>query len=99
MQFPKDKIYRSEEYKAYVRTLPCIVCGGNAEPHHEIGGGMGIKGPDLFCIPLCRGCHQERHSKGVLTFWNDYYLITPMGRWQAIAETLAKVWEMKHGNP
>ncbi len=93
--FPKEKIYRSEEYKAYVRTLPCIVCGGNSDPHHEVGGGMAIKGPDLFCIPLCREHHNEREN-GLKTFWNiQYYL----DRWQVIAETLAGYVEMLENRP
>ena len=85
MQFPKDKIYRSEEYKAYVRTLPCIVCGKPSEPHHEVTGGTGIKGPDLFSIPLCRDDHRRREDTGKETFWEE----VNMDRWQVIAQTLA----------
>lgn len=98
MPFPKIKTYRSEEYKAYIRTLPCIVCGKNAEPHHEVGGGTGLKGPDLFCIPLCREHHREREDIGIETFWDKHN----MDRWQCIAETQAKVWEERErecGNP
>lgn len=91
MQFPKEKIYRSEEYKAYVRKLPCVICGGDAEPHHEVSGGMAIKGSDLFCIPLCRIDHNYYNTIGVESFWKE----ANKDRWQVIAETLAKVWEMK----
>jgi len=83
--FPKENTYSSEKYKAYIRTLPCIVCGGDAEPHHEISGGT-VKGPDLFCIPLCREHHNERHSIGVATFWS----LRPKSKWQTIAECLSK---------
>ena len=83
MQFPKTKIYRSEPYKAYVRTLPCIVCGGNAEPHHEIGGKP--KGPDLFCIPLCREHHDLYNTLGVESFWIE----VNKDRWKTVADTLA----------
>lgn len=85
MQFPKDKIYRSEEYKAYVRTLPCIVCGKDAEPHHEVGGGWALKGPDLFCIPLCRYDHDLYGTLGVESFWEK----VNKDRWKTVAETLA----------
>ncbi len=93
MQFPKNKIYRSEEYKAYVRTLPCIVCGGNSDPHHEIGGGMGIKGSDLFCIPLCREHHREREDTGKETFWKKHNMNPDV----IIRETLAGYVERMEG--
>ena len=84
MQFPKEKIYRSEEYKAYIRTLPCVVCGANSECHHEVGGKP--KGPDLFCLPLCKDHHvPDYHSVGVDTFWKKHN----MERWRIVAETLA----------
>ena len=91
MQFPKDKTYRSEEYKAYIRTLPCIVCGGNAEPHHEVGGKP--KGSDLFCIPLCRQHHWAYGSLGQETFWREHN----MDRWKTVAETIAGYVEYKEG--
>ena len=91
LKFPKNKIFRSKEYKAYIRTLPCLVCGKASDPHHEVGGGIGIKGPDLFSIPLCREHHREREDIGIETFWDKY----SMDRWKTIAETLARIWEIK----
>ena len=35
---------------------------------------MGIKGSDLFTLPLCRTHHQEQHSVGALTFAHKYGL-------------------------
>lgn len=93
LKFPKNKIYRSEEYKAYIRTLPCLVCGKPSDPHHEVGGGIGIKGPDLFSLPFCRGHHREREDTGIKTFWDKYN----MDRWQTIAETLAGYVETLEG--
>lgn len=92
MQFPKDKIYRSEEFRDYVKTLPCIICGRDSDAHHEIGGGTALKGPDLFCIPLCRKHHDERGA-GVETFWKKHN----KDRWQVIAETLAGYVEQMEG--
>jgi hypothetical protein len=94
MEFPKNKIYRSESYKAYVRTLPCIVCGNPSDPHHEIGGGTGLKGSDLFCIPLCRDDHQGYHVLGAASFWEMHN----MDRWRAVAETLAGYVERMEGS-
>jgi len=69
----KKIMYRSEQYKDFIRNKPCCICGGRAEPHHEpLGcGGKGINAPDSYCLPLCRGCHRERHDVGVSTFWHD----------------------------
>lgn len=65
----KKKIFRSNKYLDFVRSLPCYSCGApNAEAHHTETGGMGIKGHDLSCIPLCRPCHSECHQLGRYTF-------------------------------
>ena len=96
MQFPKDKTYRSESYKAYIRTLPCVVCGASAECHHEVGGGMGIKGSDLFSIPLCRDDHRKREDMGKQSFWEE----VNKDRWQVIAQTLVGYVErIENENP
>ena len=43
---------RSWKFKAWVRTLPCVSCGG-----------MSQKASDYSCIPLCGDCHtQATHS-------------------------------------
>ena len=81
----KKKTFRSKAYLEYVRSLPCIICRMESVPHHEIGGGISLKGSDLYAIPLCNTHHQELHSKGVKTFWKKNNL----NRWEIIAETLA----------
>jgi hypothetical protein len=57
---------RSEEYKKFVRSLPCSSCGspGPSEPHHVEQGGVGIKGSDYSCIPLCNSCHRFLEDRG-----------------------------------
>lgn len=71
----KDCRWRSEQYLAWVRTQPCVVCGatgGNAA-HHMIAmyqlSGMGLKAPDSMAMPACepaagsfKDCHQQIHS-------------------------------------
>lgn len=60
---------------AYVRTLPCVVC--HAAPPSEaahirmgLGGGMAMKPPDKWTVPLCNRCHSKQHE-GEVAFWRD----------------------------
>lgn len=68
-------MYRSEAYKAFIRSKPCCYCGNpQSEAHHEPLGraGMSIKAPDSHCVPLCRSCHQMHDMMGTKTFWASY---------------------------
>jgi hypothetical protein len=58
------KLWKSEKYLKWVRTLPCAVCGSPAEPHHlRLGfAGIGQKSSDCLCIPLCRIHHDDFHK-------------------------------------
>jgi len=50
---------RDAAYKAWIRTLPCLVCGAHAEAAHTgHDGGMGLKASDRSCVPLCHRCHR-----------------------------------------
>ena len=66
---PKPKVWACAKYTRYVKALPCVVCGAQADdPHHLIGHGqgkMGGKAHDLFTIPLCRQHHDELHRDTV----------------------------------
>jgi hypothetical protein len=60
---------RNSGYLEFIRTRPCWFCGRPAEPHHSIkhfrlisGGGIGLKGSDYLAIPMCRLCHDKKHS-------------------------------------
>ena len=64
--FPKHKRYENEEYKEFIRNLPCCVPGckkkndkGQVDPHHTKSVGSG--GSDLTCVPLCAMHHEEAH--------------------------------------
>jgi len=63
-----DTRWRSPAYLAWVRTLPCCVCGASpCDAHHMVGmhgvGGMGLKAEDSMAMPLCRACHMELHRE------------------------------------
>ncbi len=62
---PKPMVWTCANYTRYVKALPCVVCGAQADdPHHLIGHGqgkMGGKAHDLFVIPMCRQHHDELH--------------------------------------
>jgi hypothetical protein len=73
MQFPKPIKYRSEKYLAWIRTQPCLVCGGNSEACHvrklKGGAGTGTKPHDFCAIPLCRNHHSYELEREYGTDW------------------------------
>jgi hypothetical protein len=75
----KDTRWRSEAYLAWVRSLPCCVCGATTgiAAHHLVGmwqvSGMGLKASDSLAMPACdpiyghgRDCHQQIHAHKAL---------------------------------
>src|SRR6185503_14867124 len=64
---------RRPEHRRWVKTLPCICCGGfPCDPAHvrmnsaEHGNynTMGDKSEDKFIVPLCARCHRiDQHRK------------------------------------
>ena len=67
-----DKRWRSPAYLAFVRSLPCSLCGAfGCDPHHVIGlgwglSGMGLTAPDSFAMAACRTCHRKIHNEPAL---------------------------------
>ena len=51
---------RDGRYLAWIRTLPCLVCGRASEAHHTGPHGLGKKADDSTAIPLCT----EHHTMG-----------------------------------
>jgi hypothetical protein len=50
---------RDARYLAWIRSLPCEICGANAEAAHTgSDGGMAIKAVDWTAVPLCGACHR-----------------------------------------
>ena len=67
-----DCRWRSPDYLAFVRSLPCCLCGASpCDAHHLIGlgwglSGMGLTAPDSFAMPLCRHHHQLTHANSAI---------------------------------
>jgi hypothetical protein len=66
VSMPKGSVTRSEPYRRWVASLPCIVCGiqGYSQAAHpNFGRGLGQKSNDLDCFPLCstRPGHMGHH--------------------------------------
>lgn len=67
---PKPERVRVPEYRAWLATQACCVCGKTAGVvgHHVETGGAGTKGSDLLEVPLCPGCHRNVHDHGAERF-------------------------------
>lgn len=74
---------RNARHLAFVRSLPCCICGmpaPNEAAHIRAGndGGMGVKPSDRFTVPLCFNDHRDQHTVGELAFWSGHG-VDPMG--------------------
>ena len=60
---------RSEDYKRWIRSWPCLVCATRRqiEASHTGPHGLGQKAADTSCVPLCKKHHAELHQ-GVQDF-------------------------------
>lgn len=87
MLIPKQNFIRDKNHLAFIRKLPCIVCGKSpCEAAHirtNSGAGTGIKPGDDRVVPLCTMCHKKQHATSEVKF---YY---PYGGWER-AVVLAK---------
>jgi hypothetical protein len=71
---PRLRPGMSAGHLAFIRRLPCCVCGREpgGEAHHLLrveGRGMGMKAADRWAVPLCRVHHQSLHDKGGEEAW------------------------------
>lgn len=75
--YQKIKPIRSKRYREFIASVPCLVTGQKAEPHHETfyGNGRGVKVSDLWSLPLSREWHtinpmsRHKHPGGARAFW------------------------------
>lgn len=64
---------RNPDHLSWIRTLSCTVPGCTdpsvaAHVRQGTGGGMGLKPPDEWSVPLCHAHHSEQHAIGHLAF-------------------------------
>ena len=61
------KTARSWRYLAWIRSLPCAICGAvPSEAAHTGNGGMRIKASDYSTVPLC----SEHHTAAADSYHN-----------------------------
>lgn len=59
-------VARNWKYRAWIRSLPCLVCGceRSEAAHTGSDGGMRLKASDYSCVPLC----SEHHTLGQYSY-------------------------------
>jgi len=71
---------RNWRYRAWIRSLPCAVCGlaPAREAAHTGDHALGSKASDYSCIPLCADCHTlgpcAYHRLGRAAFEARHYI-------------------------
>jgi hypothetical protein len=69
-----------EKHLAFLRQLPCVVCGNNIETeaaHIRMAdnraakrpAGMQEKSDDCWAVPLCGQHHRQQHETSERKFW------------------------------
>jgi hypothetical protein len=88
------RAYGSEARHAFVKSLPCVVCGrGPCDNAHTSGdGGASYKASAKYVIPLCRPHHREQHDVGAGTFAIKYSLDL-----RALADETERAWRSYQG--
>ena len=73
---------RDEKHLAFIRTLPCIICGDNTstEACHirmsdariaKPATGIAIKPDDKYVLPMCGAHHRDQHKMSERRFWEQ----------------------------
>lgn len=98
---------KASQHLAFIRTLPCLVCGSRATvqaahvrmaspAHGKRAGGMQRKPDDKWSVPMCVEHHEDQHRTGnEKSFWSAVG-IDPLGTALALFgctgdETMAEV--------
>lgn len=95
----RDTKIIDEAYLAYVRKLPCLVCGYTpCDPDHlKARGWREAKRNDYSCIPLCRRHHTERGQYGDTKFCATYQI---KNLWEENFYILSEyLWKVRHSLP
>jgi hypothetical protein len=81
---PKQEADRDEDYKKFIRSLPCLVCkrpSPSCAHHHPLSGhsSIGLKTSDYRTVPLCgQHCHPRVHQIGKLSLWGNLDDVEPI---------------------
>lgn len=81
MNFRRPRV-KNEKHLAFIRTLPCLVCGDNIHTeaaHIRMSAvdrgkrytGKGEKPSDCWVVPLCSKHHREQHEGSEKKFWEE----------------------------
>jgi hypothetical protein len=93
---PWYKFGTDKQFRAFIRTLPCCICGQFREWLHGQGvsqaahvrlngrGGTAYK-PPYSSVPCCGACHSTQHEKGHTYFGNDDF-------WLQLVDKYLKLW-------
>ena len=80
------------DYLAFIRTLPCLICGNPAEPHHSAPKSTDQRGPDRGALPLCRKHHRRGFATSAHTLGKRFWRYHGISRMEEIAR-LNKMYE------
>lgn len=87
---PRKVKESDKEYLAWLRTLPCAVCGHNPPSeaaHVRLGGRAGIGQKPLFsAVPLCHAHHAQQHTQSHLSIMSDEL-------WLGMADLYLQRWK------
>jgi hypothetical protein len=91
------KPQRDSKYLAWIRTLPCVVCGAarGIEASHTGPHGLGQKSPDSSAIPLCYRHHRtgkdSYHKLGPQKFAQAHDLDIPAIVWRLNTKPMIRI--------
>jgi hypothetical protein len=75
---PSLTVVRDDDYRAWLKTQPCIITGRRPEhgsvidPLHVGTYGKGIKSPDNEMLPVFTGLHRQGHSSGEVSMFRQF---------------------------
>ena len=91
IELSRHKRIRNKEYRRFIATLPCLVCGRAPSHAHHIRfaqpRALGLKVGDDWIVPLCYTHHRSVHQVGHEQGWWQAKGIDPLAEaerlWQA----------------
>ena len=86
----KQRTVRDAKYLKWLSGQSCCICfhPGPSDPHHILTGGIGTKGPDDKCVPVCHEHHMHIHLCGKKQFYRGRDLMPEAIKYRAVYESL-----------